>query len=115
MQQDDSYHVHVYFDADTRQTAEQVIDKVSSIFPMEVGHYHDKLVGPHPMGSCQLSVAIENLGAVIDWLAKNRQGLTIFMHANTGDVYRDHTDHTIWMGKMMELDLEFLRRIKQAG
>ena len=58
-----------------------------------------------------MTAGMGNFGAIIDWLAKNRQGLTIFTHANTGDVMLDHTEHTIWMGQMMALDLELLQRL----
>ena len=107
----EDYHVHVYFESETRVFAEQVIEKLSSKFDVDVGSYHDHPVGPHPTGSCQVTVGMDNFGAIIDWLAKNRQGLTIFTHANTGNVMLDHTEHTIWMGQMMALDLELLQRL----
>ncbi len=110
----EDYHVHVYFDTTSKPTAEQVIDELSSKFPLAVGHFHDHPVGPHPMGSCQLTVAMENLGNVIDWLAKNRRGLTIFTHANTGDIIKDHTDHTIWLGTMPKLNLDILRQFIES-
>jgi len=45
---------------------------------------------------------------VISWLALNRQGLTVFTHAITGDDIKDHTDHAIWMGAMPALELSAL-------
>ncbi len=106
----EDYHVHIYFDPETKTTAEKVINDLSSRFEVDIGSFHDDPVGPHPMGSCQVTVALENLGTIIDWLAKNRGGLTIFTHANTGDVIKDHSEHTIWMGQMMKLDIDFLKR-----
>ena len=110
----EDYHVHFYFDADSKATAQKVIAALSDKYTVDVGHFHDKPVGPHPTGSCQVTVGMDNFGAVLDWVAKSREGLTIFTHANTGDVYKDHTDHTIWMGEMMQLDLDFLRRFEKA-
>jgi len=110
----EDYHVHIYFEHETRAVAEQVIDKLSNKFNVDVGSYHERPVGPHPTGSCQITVAMDNFGAVIDWLAKNRSGLTIFIHANTGDVMKDHTEHTVWMGKMMALNLDILERLVKA-
>ncbi len=107
----EGYHIHVYFEPETRAIAEQVIEKLSSKFVVDVGSYHEHPVGPHPTGSCQVTAAMDNFGTIVDWLAKNRQGLTIFTHANTGDVMLDHTAHTIWMGEMMTLDLELLQRL----
>ena len=104
-----NYHVHIYFEPETRAIAEQVIDGARAAFPLAVGHMHDRPVGPHPTGSCQLTVMPEHFGDVIAWLMLNRQGLTIFTHADTGDVMADHTAHTMWMGSMPELDLDVLR------
>jgi len=115
MQITEDYHVHVYFDATSKQTAQTVIDLLSGTFKVAVGHFHDRPVGPHPTGSCQVTVEMGNFGAVVDWLAKNRQGLTIFIHANTGDVMKDHTEHTLWMGEMMVLNLDVLRRLVAAS
>lgn len=110
----EDYHVHVYFEPGTRVIAEQVIENLSNKFKVKAGSYHDRPVGPHPTGSCQITVGMNNFGAIIDWLTKNRQGLTIFTHANTGDVMQDHTNHTIWMGEMPALNLEILRRLVES-
>ena len=45
------------------------------------------------------------------WLALNRDGLTVFTHAETGDVMADHTDHVVWLGESQPLRLEVLREI----
>ncbi len=115
MQISEDYHVHVYFDASAKEIAQKVIGQLSEKFPVAVGHFHDKPVGPHPVGSCQITVALEDFGVLIDWLARNRAGLTVFIHAVTGDVMKDHTAHTIWMGEMMPLNLEILQRFVQSG
>ena len=49
----EDYHVHVYFEPDTRAIAEQIIEKLSNNFDVDVGSYHDRPVGPHPTGSCK--------------------------------------------------------------
>jgi len=61
-----------------------------------------------PMWSCQLAFPPDKAGAVLSWLALNREGLTVFTHALTGDDIKDHTDHAIWMGAMLGLDLSVL-------
>ncbi len=105
------YHAHVYFSAETKQTAQAVVAGVAKEFAVEFGHFHDQPVGPHPVGSCQVTVPHDLLGPVLNWLALNRQGLTIFTHADTGDVMKDHTDHTIWMGTMPDLNMDILEKI----
>ena len=111
MTKNNPYHAHVYFEAETKETAQQVVVQVSEKFNVAAGHFHDEPVGPHPTGSCQVTVPIDQLGEVLNWLALNRQGLTIFIHADTGDVMKDHTDHTIWMGKMPALNLDVLEKL----
>ena len=105
------YHAHVYFTAESKVTAQDVVMQASDEFGVEYGRFHDKPVGPHPIGSCQITVPFDQLGPVLDWLALNRQGLTVFIHAETNDAMKDHTEHTIWMGSMPELNLKFLERL----
>jgi aromatic ring-cleaving dioxygenase len=69
------------------------------------GRYHLRPVGPHPRGSCQLTVPASQFGEVAQWLALNRGRLTIFAHADTGDDLADHTRHVIWFGTSEPLNL----------
>lgn len=109
------WHFHVYFDQQTRETAEHVVEKVANRFDIAVGHFHDNPVGPHPWGSCQLTIPVDLFGPVLSWMTLNRNGLTLFCHASTGDVMKDHTDHTIWLGSMPDLNLDVLRKIVERG
>ena len=103
-----SYHAHVYFDVDTIDQARSLCEQARGQFDLEMGRVHERPVGPHPMWSCQLAFGPDQFAAVVPWLALNRNGLTVFIHAETGDVIADHTEHALWMGKMMELDLSVL-------
>ena len=100
-----SYHAHVYFDAGTVDQARDICERASRQFDIRMGRVHEKAVGPHPMWSCQLEFGPEKAGDVIGWLATNRKGLTVFTHPNTGDSFRDHAEHAIWMGEMLQLNL----------
>jgi DOPA 4,5-dioxygenase len=104
------YHAHVYFDAATREAAARLCQAAGKAFPLVVGRMHDKPVGPHPRGSCQLAFGPELFGEVIPWLVENRNGLTIFAHADTGDDLKDHTEHVVWLGPSETLDLAALSR-----
>ncbi|MGB0504816.1 MAG: DOPA 4,5-dioxygenase family protein [Pikeienuella sp.] len=99
------FHAHVYFDADSIAQAKSLCEQAAERFGIRMGRMHEKPVGPHPEWSCQLSVPTELFGTVIPWLSKNRNGLTLFIHGETGDHLADHTDYAIWMGKMPDLDL----------
>ncbi len=109
------YHAHIYYEAETKQIAIDLVNEIEQLFNLEVGSFHDRPVGPHPTGSIQLTIGPEPFGTILNWLAQNRQGLTVFWHPNTGDVMKDHTEHTIWMGSMPELNLDVLQRFVDRG
>jgi len=104
------YHAHVYFDPGSRQQAQALCEAAGKALAVEVGRMHDNPVGPHPRGSCQLAFPAEHFGSVIPWLLEQRQGLTIFAHANTGDAIKDHTEHVLWLGPSENLNLAALSK-----
>lgn len=77
-------------------------------FAVSVGRMHDGPVGPHPRGSCQISFAATEFGKLVPWLIANRNRLTVFMHAISGDSLQDHTDYVVWLGPSEKLDLAAL-------
>lgn len=103
------FHAHVYFDAETAEQARELCEEARDRFGVAMGRMHERPIGPHPMGSCQLAFPPEKFGEVVPWLALNRGGLTVFVHPDTGDDIADHTEHAMWMGTMMALDLDALR------
>ena len=99
------WHAHVYFDAATRDVAADVYAQVEAALKgIELGRFHERPVGPHPMWSFQVAFAPEMLDTVFPWLVLNRQGLDVFMHPNTGNALEDHTDRVSFIGKSYELD-----------
>lgn len=102
------YHAHVYFNETTLDQANSLCREAGKLFQVEMGRIHEKPVGPHPMWSCQLAFNPEIFGKIIPWLAINRNGLIVFIHPETGDHVKDHTDHAIWMGDRQELDISIL-------
>lgn len=103
------FHAHIYFDPDEVEQARALGEAAHGRFGVRVGHYHLRPVGPHPRGSCQLTVPPELFGDFAQWLVLNRGGLTIFSHANTGEDLADHTEHVIWFGPSEELNLSIFR------
>jgi DOPA 4,5-dioxygenase len=99
------FHAHIYYDPEQVEQAKQLAAAAQARFPVAVGHFHLRPVGPHPRGSCQLTVPTELFGDVAQWLALNRGGLTIFAHAETGNDLADHTQHVIWFGESEPLDI----------
>lgn len=104
------FHSHVYFDAETVDKARSLCERARDRFGLQMGRVHEKLVGPHPMWSCQLLIEVEQFGEVFSWLALNRDGLIVFTHPQTGDDLKDHTDHAIWMGDALDLNVEMFRK-----
>ena len=99
------FHAHIYYAPEEIELAKQLAAAAQARFSVAVGHFHLRPVGPHPRGSCQLTVSTDQFGDVARWLVLNRGPLTIFAHANTGDDLADHTQHVIWFGKSEELNL----------
>ncbi|MEZ5743431.1 MAG: DOPA 4,5-dioxygenase family protein [Sphingomonadaceae bacterium] len=101
----ESIHAHIYFDPPDLAAAQALARAAAERFDLRVGRFHEKPVGPHPRGSCQLTVAPQDLGGFVGWAAQARGGLTIFTHLETGNDLADHTQHVIWLGPSEPLDI----------
>ncbi|MEO8176675.1 MAG: DOPA 4,5-dioxygenase family protein [Sphingomicrobium sp.] len=99
------FHAHLYYDPAEVDRAKAVAAEAQAQFGVPVGHFHLRPVGPHPRGSCQLTVPTEQFGGFAQWAVLGRDGLTIFAHASTGDDRSDHRDHVIWFGPSETLNL----------
>jgi aromatic ring-cleaving dioxygenase len=100
-----NFHAHIYFDPDQIAQAQALGAAARERFGVPVGHFHVRAVGPHPRGSCQLTVPPEQFGDFAQWMVLNRGELTIFAHATTGDDLADHTHNVVWFGESEPLDL----------
>jgi DOPA 4,5-dioxygenase len=105
----ENFHAHVYYDAAERAPAQTLCESAGQKFGIRVGRMHDNPVGPHPRGSCQLTIPNAQFSDVVSWLVLNRSGLTVFTHAQTGNALKDHTDHVIWLGPSETLKLDQFR------
>ena len=101
----ENFHAHIYFDPEQVDEAQALGAAAQEGFGVKVGHYHVRPVGPHPRGSCQLTVQPEQFGDFAQWMLLNRGPFTIFAHATTGDDLADHTRHVLWFGPSEPLDL----------
>lgn len=100
-----SYHAHVYFDATSTEQARELCRRAAEQFGVAMGRVHQKLVGPHPHWSCQLTFDSGQFERLIPWLDAHRGGLNILVHAHTGHPLEDHTTHASWLGEPSELNL----------
>ena len=102
------FHAHIYYDPAEVDQAKALAAEVQERFGVRIGHFHLVPVGPHPRGSCQLTVQPGQFGDFAQWMALNRNGLTIFAHTSTGNDLPDLTEHVIWFGPSEPLDLSVL-------
>ena len=102
------YHAHIYYDAATRERAARVRDGLAQ-FKVALGRWHDNPIGPHPQGMYQVAFLPDEFPRVVPWLMLNREGLDVLVHPETGDAVTDHTEHALWLGTKLELDIEKLR------
>lgn len=104
------WHAHVYFDAASRDAAHALRERVIARFGdrMEMGRFHEKLVGPHPCWSYQIAFPPAEFAEIMTWLALNHGALDVFAHPNTGDSLRDHRDCAVWLGRSHALNLRAL-------
>ncbi|MBB1486760.1 DOPA 4,5-dioxygenase family protein [Oceanospirillum sediminis] len=99
------YHAHVYFNKQTLTQAVALCEQARDLFGISMGRVHQKRVGPHPGWSCLLRFNPMQLAEIQPWLMSNRNGLTVFMHAVTGNDLIDHTEYVVWLGESQSLDL----------
>ncbi len=103
------FHAHIYFDPHELDRARPLAARAAEQFDIRLGRFHIAPVGPHPRGSVQLTVPPERFGEVASRLPLNRDGLTVFAHASTGDDRADHIEHVVWFGPSEALNLAALR------
>ncbi|SMC82860.1 DOPA 4,5-dioxygenase [Novosphingobium sp. B1] len=105
MQDFTDYHAHLYFDANEAEEAGHLCQAIRDDLGLAIGRIHPNPVGPHPRGSCQITVPTAMLGKALDWLLHRRGRFTVFCHGNSGNDLADHTRHVFWLGDAEKLDL----------
>lgn len=104
-----SYHVHVYYDAISRDLIQDIRAYLFEQFPdnnfIDIGRMHDHPIGPHPQAQFRIAIHHTFLQFMFNFFMKNRQGLTVLIHPETGDDIKDHTDHLVWLGTPLILNI----------
>ena len=100
-----NWHAHLYFPTQKSSLVKPLTEKISKEFGYPVGTIWDKPVGPHPIGSCQITVPAGELDRFIPWLMVNRGEWDVFLHPNTGNDLEDHQNYALWLGRSYELNL----------
>ena len=105
------YHAHIYFrDARERERALKLRETIAARFPVKLGRVWDQPIGPHPLPMYQVVFTPEQFGTFLPFLMTAREDLTVLVHPETGDDVIDHSVFALWLGAVLPLDLEFLRK-----
>jgi aromatic ring-cleaving dioxygenase len=113
------YHAHIYYgDSDElREKAARLREKAWAKWPADVkmGRFRDRPVGPHPQDMFQIEFDKALFPEIVPWLMYNRDGLTILVHPEAEDAFRDHAWYPLWMGEKLDLRLDWLERGNRAA
>ena len=99
------YHAHFYFNRDTVETARAIYAKAKDIVGIEIGHFHERSIGPHIDWSFMILFYDTNHREITSWLKLNHSSLSVLIHPETGHDLVDHTDNAVWLGAEVELKL----------
>ena len=103
------YHAHIYYAPDSKERAADLRDEIGRRYPEALlGRWHDEPVGPHPIAMYQVAFATELFPSLVPFLMLNRRDLTVLVHPETGNAYRDHARHALWQGAILKLRLDRL-------
>jgi aromatic ring-cleaving dioxygenase len=111
----EGYHAHIYYNAATRAKAERLRQAIGDAFAAKLGNWHDEPVGPHPLSMYQVVFAADLFPRLVPWLMLNRAGLDVLIHPLSGDSLADHTRFAMWLGQVLPLRLDDMRRRATAA
>ena len=103
------FHAHVYFDRPTRKVARRVRDGLVARFAVDC-RWRDEPIGPHTKPNFRVRFARDHFGRIVPWLMRHRESLSVLVHPYSEDHLADHTEHALWLGKRVPLNVAFLRR-----
>ncbi len=109
------YHIHVYYDPESRAAAAVLREWIEARFAVHLGRWHDAPVGPHPTSMYQILFPTEIFPSLVPFVMMNRMGLTILLHPESGRPRDDHTLNATWMGQVLPLNTAMLPETDRAA
>lgn len=108
-----NYHAHIYFDLHQMTIAENLVTQLLqlNLIDLKLWKFHEKKVGPHFLPMAEVHFTENSLNKVLECLKLNHDGLSILVHEDSGDDFKDHED-PIWVGPSLPIDYEFFHRVK---
>lgn len=109
----DGWHAHIYYDpGKTKEVAARLRARIEAAFPdTRMGRWHDEAVGPHLISMYQVAFRADQFDRLVQWLALNRDGLSILVHPLTENAWNDHVVFGFWLGDRLPLDEDRLERM----
>ncbi|MBC7387451.1 MAG: hypothetical protein H7301_14975 [Cryobacterium sp.] len=107
------FHAHIYFSENHLPSARLWEKKAKAASLFTFVQLQKTAIGPHRSGMIETHFNEENHESVLKWLNLNREHFSVFIHQDTGDDHRDHTQGIQWLGPEMELDFNFFELIKK--
>lgn len=108
------YHLHVYFEPNDLESARLWSTRADLLALVDSVKFREYPVGPHPTGMIEAYFNEMTYPAVIAWVKENRGDFSAMIHQDTGDDFKDHTDHIQWIGKELPLNFEFFKLIQTS-
>lgn len=103
------YHVHVYFNPETKPVAAKLRQDILEKFTVEAGGFSDEPRGPHPISQFNVIFEAPEFQNLVPWLMLNREGLDVLVHPLSDSSYDDHSKYALWLGQPVDLRLDILR------
>lgn len=110
-----SYHAHIYYEPGrTRADAETLRSWIAERFLVQLGAWHDELVGPHSRSMYLVGFTPDLFSTFTPWLMLNRRGLAVLVHPNTDSPYDDHSAHALWLSEILPVRVDDLPKSIRA-
>lgn len=108
----EGWHAHVYYDPEkTKDVAAGLRERIVAEFPdTRMGRWHDEQVGPHLVSMYQVAFETNQFDRFVQWLAVNRDGLSVLVHPHTDNAWNDHIIFGFWLGDKLPLNEETLKK-----
>ena len=110
-----SWHAHIYFDGPAqREVAAVLREGIARRFEVQLGRWHDALVGPHTRPMYMVAFEPARFADLVPFLALNRRGLDVLVHPNTLAPRADHLVNAFWLGQRLSVNEAVLPEVISA-
>jgi aromatic ring-cleaving dioxygenase len=107
------WHCHVYFELAQRERAVILNDKIQDNFSIWDYRWLNSANPLHPLPMFRFQFNRHELAQFVEWITLNRDGLSVLLHAITGDDIFDHSYNAMWLGQPLALDIDGLRKMQE--